>query len=989
MSHIKRNILIKVGILMLIALNAIGICTVVSAVTVTTPIDVPKYIDPDASRILPERNAGGASGLLPQYWGLASSNPYREVTLDDSRLLWKTAGWSATISNGSVAYCAMYNKPVRYGRWDPKQYYLYPDGISIQEAEVPMQGHTIQQQIDAMCTYLKAFYTHINGPFKKYSNPGNSESGGSGDQVDSSVSISYKCSFSDTSAIGFMITPNLSIFPGIEYPYDYQSAEIAKKVAEIQSQNNLENIFNAMSVYCTGGKFSTPTDPPEGWEPNITATEGPVVAVLENEKHASDGYKKDKSIAFSNDAKAFIFSASEDAYNNDPDYASKYSLNDIQGAYWKILADEGGPQPTEHVTEMAEKLYERAKEYEQFLQEGFSASIDDKEAQVIADRQNKQYIIGPYSLNYQNYEDICYVKSLTIDDKDNLVYDDNNSGIKLVLDGEGTARPGSNGIQKEYPKPGQKFFVVFSAREAGMPANVQLNVRFEHIQDTSASGESYIAEAHAYRYNGYCLVDGDEYAMEKATVTFQASVVVSKSSYTTINHTYNCATRWGLDCDCGAPTVTHWDNYTRYFDPWTFEIYIPYIKMNEDYYSEVKAQELHLIGSGEAGASGEAYRNYVVETKNTKIDLTMELGGNVWEDSKTGKETQLNGNMDGEEKRIPNVKVTLYLNGSEIASTKTDSNGSYRFSNLNAMYTYYVKFTYNGQYYQPTIFSSSSTWGQGDWTTNSNATDVKNERNDFNAKFASIGSAPANYNGSAGYNETFSKERLLGYTLQSDGSYAKTREAIIDEFGNLIKENGSDEEERKMIQYVKDCMMDAYTGDGNGGYEEYPVPAIFLIDNAYTWRKTPTLLMSKGIAGISILYDSAYYINLGLDQREQFDMALRKDVEKVTVEINGQSHVYTYDTLDTFRCKNCNYKGKNEDIVLEGNTLKCPECGSSDIEQIWDIGIRLSDGYYNTNYSRELYKSDYLYKASNYGNAETLEKLRKIKGRRIRNICNL
>jgi len=62
-------------------------------------------------------------------------------------------------------------------------------------------------------------------------------------------------------------------------------------------------------------------------------------------------------------------------------------------------------------------------------------------------------------------------------------------------------------------------------------------------------------------------------------------------------------------------------------------------------------------------------------------------------------------------------------------------------------------------------------------------------------------------------------------------------------------------------------------------------------------------------------------------------------VDKVTLEINGQTHTYTYDTLEN----------------------------KENAENQWDISVRLSDAYYNTNYSRELYKSDYIYKASMYG----------------------
>ena len=64
----------------------------------------------------------------------------------------------------------------------------------------------------------------------------------------------------------------------------------------------------------------------------------------------------------------------------------------------------------------------------------------------------------------------------------------------------------------------------------------------------------------------------------------------------------------------------------------------------------------------------------------------------------------------------------------------------------------------------------------------------------------------------------------------------------------------------------------------------------------------------------------------------------KKDIQKVDVEINGQKQTYTYDTLEN----------------------------KPNAEGTWEIGVRISDEYYKTEYTRELYKSDYLFKASRY-----------------------
>ncbi len=984
------SLLKRILIVIAIALTFITITSVSWAVTVRTPIEVPKFVDPNQSRILPDRDTSGATGVLPQYWGLASSNPYREVTLDDSRLLLKTNTWQATVSNGSVVYCASYHDPIRYGTWDPDTHYLIPEGTAFglnTSKPFSASGLSIQDQLDAIKEYFEKYYNNDENGLKGYEyyiHPGDSDKEGTSDETEhDNYKIEVTSSFENTDALGYVLFT--SIFPNVHANMNslLDSYEAIKSHAQAESQSNLEALFQAMSIYCTGGKISHPTDPPDDWVPNVTATQGPAAVVVEQEEHASDGYAKSEEGDFSNDAKSFVFSASENAYSTP--YATKYTLNDIQSAYWLLLHDEGGEYPS-NITANGQELYEKAKQYKTFLEQDYNPTIDSSKAQAIADRNRKEYIIGPYTLNYPMLEDISYVKSISVNDKDDLIYDYDHEGIKLVIDGKGTVVPGSNGLMKEYPQSGQKFFVVFSAEKAGMPTNVNLNVRFEHIQDSGAHYESYTAETHTYRYEGYCMIGDEKYNMETATVTVKVTAPKGIATATKHEASHPDPCKYGRkDPDTGETiescnqtpncrgAYTNYANKASTIPDTTFELYIPYIKMSEDVWSSKKAQTLTVItgnvsipgggssgsggsgssgsgssgssgsgssggsgessGSGSTGASGNAYRTYEVVLKTDNIDLTMELGGYVWADEEGGKESVANGTYDSSEKRVPHIKVTL----SDGQTTTTDENGEYRFKGLNAMNTYTVTFEYNGQYYQPTKWEPASTWGSGSWTTNSNAKDNQSEREAFNLKFESIGSSPENYTGSKGANKTFTKQELLGYTLNSNGDYEKTRDAVIDEFGNLIKESASDERTSQMIQYVKDCMMKAYT------FDAYPYPSIFLIDKAFTWSNTPKVLMTKGYSGITPLYDNAYYINLGLDAREESDLAIKKDVDHVTLEINGQTHTYTYDTLEN----------------------------KENAEKQWDINVRLSDGYYNTAYSRELYKSDYLYKASMYGDTDT------------------
>ena len=520
-------------------------------------------------------------------------------------------------------------------------------------------------------------------------------------------------------------------------------------------------------------------------------------------------------------------------------------------------------------------LYAEAKDFEEFYKSNnlsnYQASINSGNAQVIADRNNQEYTIGPFTVKYPDDARFSYIEDMyVITDKSSRV-----EPIEILFASKSTDKP--------YPSSGETFFVKFSA--SGNPTKAGIKVSFAYIQNTTASYERLTGKGQIYQFYGY------------------------------IDESKRWHSNW-VDKDVidDGGNVIGTDKEDHGYNEYKIKGYI-------------KARYIGTYDAQVAAHRTEHDRVWARKEIDTSltVDLTMELGGYVWLDEDGGKE----GISDGvykDEKRISNVQVTLYrADGSVVGSTKTNDNGEYRFSELDAMYQYYVKFTYNGQYYQPTTYASSSTWGSGEWQTNSNATDKKNERVSFNAKFASIGSSPENYVGSAGANKTYTKEELLNA-------------GVIDEFGNLIGGGNA-----SMVQYVKDCMMDAYTGNGDGSYDLYPVPSIFVIDTF----QYPSMLTPN----VSVLYDDAYYINLGLDQRQESDLAIKKDVDHVTLEINGQTHTYTYDTLEN----------------------------KPDADEAWDISVRLSDAYYNTNYSRELYKSDYIYKASMYGDENKLKELGKSK----------
>ena len=278
----------------------------------------------------------------------------------------------------------------------------------------------------------------------------------------------------------------------VVFDYNEHIKERILEKVEDDSQRNMAKLFSELTDDLMPTPYSKDIDDSYA-SPALDATYGPTIVAIEQDSDSHQwvyNVEEENKIGYSNDAAAFIFSASEDAYDEktNGDYASKYTLNDIQTAYWLYLAaHEGGKTPTGRVTANGAKLFAAAEKYAGL---NVNPSINDSKAQVIADRANKQYILGPYTLDYDGYkEDVCYVKAISINNDQNLLYDELHDGIKVVIkNGDATERPSSNGEIKKYPKPNGTFFIVLDTAKAGFPTHVSLNVNFEYVSGTIAEG---------------------------------------------------------------------------------------------------------------------------------------------------------------------------------------------------------------------------------------------------------------------------------------------------------------------------------------------------------------------------------------------------------------------------------------------------------------------------------------------------------------------
>lgn len=193
---------------------------------------------------------------------------------------------------------------------------------------------------------------------------------------------------------------------------------------------------------------------------------------------------------------------------------------------------------------------------------------------------------------------------------------------------------------------------------------------------------------------------------------------------------------------------------------------------------------------------------------------------------------------------------------------------------------------------------------------------------------------------------------------------------------------GDDKTIWKKLQFIEDCKISAYSKNQESTLEDlttwdqYPVYKYFTTavaegnrypDNSYqdgTYASGVTTYMnttlkangvkgdaldtgsdvskyggkyakSKGQLVFDNVYEGQLFINCGLWARQKSDMALRKDVYKATIKINGKTETYQYDK-------------RNE-------------------KDYWEIKARLDDydSYYGGEYVRALYPSDYNYTGNN------------------------
>lgn len=873
--------------------------------------------------------------------------------------------WTTNMSTGTV-YCNDAGKAVRFGKFDSKKHYIDEIGYTTGNG----YGYS-------------NFVTKVKAYLRQLANEEVSRKGGWGMVPLGYSNIHYEQSYgpgqrgSDKWAIDNS-EPMISVRYGYLGSGNQNLAIVkAQNKARNKSKQLMEELLSKLGDWKTPKDTFDDTTNPEtkqkDW--NRDAIFGPEVVIMETQTRAEDHYKQVGTTETSTNTKlSFVLTTMENAYSGvTGSIRNRYSLSDIQTAHWLVADLDGKVPDAGHLTDNGKTLFKKAESYQNFVDtyingNGYKAQIhgmksdsyasgtktgkqDEEntksvtndpqaEAQVIVNQATKSYIVGPLSTTYPYYEDISYIKAIYLvtdkgtDNEKTLVYDENTDDFEIEFIGATVS--GSNGLKKKYPASNAKFYVKFSAEKTNYPKTVNMYVDLEYLEKSTVKFNILDTHANVYQYIGYV-----------SSVNYNKYRLREGYGMGTIRYTY-FKKNWR-----GKTVIRYGKETANYISSSKGVVVVqPFVQMTEYPVRSLRAQQLRVALDGSrtynvytATVSGkpDSEKPDTPDTPDNDIDipinLTFELGGRVWVDNRAGKENKYDGLFNKEvDTPMSNVKVSLYQvsgtdgnqSGKFIGATTTDDNGEYLFQNQNAMYQYYVKFTYNGQYYQPTVYNVNRQ--DSNWDNTSKGLDILTERDTFNASFREIGSAPKNTVATSNPSEMHTRDEL-------------EKAGTIDKFGNINGEVSSNGERKSKDEYVNQSMMDAYTCNGTSTKDLYPGFQVFVTED-FLNAKSNTAQILKFVAAqkIETLYknpDVMHHINLGLVLREQLDLALRKDVYKATLEINGKTQVYKYN------------KRENLETDAAGNSY-------------WEIKTRISDGYYNYDYSRELYREDYDYKVDNY-----------------------
>ena len=263
-------------------------------------------------------------------------------------------------------------------------------------------------------------------------------------------------------------------------------------------------------------------------------------------------------------------------------------------------------------------------------------------------------------------------------------------------------------------------------------------------------------------------------------------------------------------------------------------------------------------------------------TLNVKnVQIYTDITGKVWEDkADNSKGTLKNNKYDNNETLVQGVTVRLKKDNTIIAQTTTNKNGVYTFKSKgtynNKNYTiviselskYSVEFEYNGLKYTNVVANMTQTA-----TNVSRAKEKTADRTEFNNSYSTITGGKAK-----GTTST------MGYSRKANGTITN----------NLTYKNGT---------YSSTLVQNTgYTVGSASGSVKAQNGSVGVVMNADTKTAEYTLACNAPDTNIvtGAKLRKVTNVNLGLQEREQPDIAIASDLDSVDLKINGYSHEYMY-----------------------------------------------------------------------------------------------
>ena len=297
--------------------------------------------------------------------------------------------------------------------------------------------------------------------------------------------------------------------------------------------------------------------------------------------------------------------------------------------------------------------------------------------------------------------------------------------------------------------------------------------------------------------------------------------------------------------------------------------------------------------------------NQIIEIISDTIENEkrwVDISGHVWVDKVTQKISVKNYLYDeGEDVLLNGVDVRLKdANGNLVVNkygdqmtTTTSGNGEYKFDQvlIEELSNYYIEFEYDGLTYQSVPLT-----GDLYADNTSKATEGTAARDSFNNDFTYIEGATLNTGITKNGNN--SKVHDLSYTREGHTATLQNVEYQNPDSNPLTMTNTG---KYKILANTKLASLDLTTA-----YEKQGEP------------------------------DEIENINLGLDLREQPDLAIINDIENVKLTINGNEHIYNYSQRASYNN---------------------PTSESS----AFNVGVKFGNDYDGMRYRRAIYEADYNY----------------------------